>query len=446
MPLSVGHGRCHPRQHFVPRPLRTIRKTHPLRGYTPTVRNYSASEIAIEAHVPEERVAWLDSLGVLRRHDRGGFTFGSILVTKLISALIEVGIPVATIELVADEGWLNLGNVDEYLPHEPGLRSARSFREFQATAGPRGALLPTLYRTLGLPPPDPAEPIHEDEEEMFERFVEGWRLAGDDDALFRAARLIREGTRMAMLGWADLVDEQIAGPARGRLLRGDINRYPDEATTAFTTLTGLLPRMFSWLGARYVEQRVMGSIVEALEELLASRDLAPIPSSAANSPAIVFADLSGFTLLTEQQGDETAALTATLFQRNADTAATHHGGRLVKLLGDGALLRFSDPIAGVEAALELIETMSGEGLPSAHAGIDAGPVVERDLDVFGRTVNLASRIADAAAPGEVLVSDRVAFAAKGRAVDLERLKERSLKGIPEPVSLFRATRARGVSA
>jgi adenylate cyclase len=129
----------------------------------------------------------------------------------------------------------------------------------------------------------------------------------------------------------------------------------------------------------------------------------------------VFADLSGFTLLTEQRGDETAALTATSLQRHADNAAVNHRGRLVKLLGDGALLRFPDPIAGVEAALELIEAMSGEGMPSTRAGIDTGPVVERDLDVFGRTVNLASRIADAAAPGEVLVSSPVARAAKGGA-------------------------------
>jgi class 3 adenylate cyclase len=61
-------------------------------------------------------------------------------------------------------------------------------------------------------------------------------------------------------------------------------------------------------------------------------------------------------------------------------------------------------------------------------------------------VNLASRIADAAAPGEVLVSSRVAGAAKGRTVDLERLKDRSLKGIAEPVPLFRATRASEESA
>ena len=90
-------------------PFAPVERHHPLGIYNPAVRSYSAPEIAIEAHVREERVAWLDSLGVLRQHDRGGFTFGSILVTKLISALIEVGIPVATIELVADEGWLNLG-------------------------------------------------------------------------------------------------------------------------------------------------------------------------------------------------------------------------------------------------------------------------------------------------------------------------------------------------
>jgi hypothetical protein len=63
-------------------PLFARSRDPPDGNYTPAVRNYSIREIAIEAHVPEERVAWLDSLGVLRRHDRGGFTFGSILVTE----------------------------------------------------------------------------------------------------------------------------------------------------------------------------------------------------------------------------------------------------------------------------------------------------------------------------------------------------------------------------
>src|SRR5262245_26355423 len=115
-------------------PLNSASAHGGLTRYDPGMaRSYSAREIAIEARVSEERVAWLDSLGVLRGHERGGFTFGSILVTKLISALLEAGTPAATIELITAEGWLNLGNVDEYLPHEPGERSSRSFDEFRAT-------------------------------------------------------------------------------------------------------------------------------------------------------------------------------------------------------------------------------------------------------------------------------------------------------------------------
>ncbi len=113
---------------------------------------------------------------------------------------------------------------------------------------------------------------------------------------------------------------------------------------------------------------------------------------------------------------------------------------MVKLLGDGAMLRFPEPIVGVDAALDLVKKMSDKGALSAHAGIHAGPVIERDLDVFGRTVNLASRIADVAQPGEVLASSAVADAADKPPYRFEPLEDANLKGIPEPVSLFRVTR------
>jgi hypothetical protein len=75
---------------------------------------------------------------------------------------------------------------------------------------------------LGLPKPDPASPIHVDEEVLFERFLQVWRDAPDEDAPIRAARLLAQGARAAMLGWADLVDEQIAEPVRQRLFRGEL--------------------------------------------------------------------------------------------------------------------------------------------------------------------------------------------------------------------------------
>jgi adenylate cyclase len=77
---------------------------------------------------------------------------------------------------------------------------------------------------------------------------------------------------------------------------------------------------------------------------------------------------------------------------------------------------------------------------SPHAGVHTGPVIERDLDVFGQTVNLASRIADAAGPGDVLASEAVVEASRDGRFGFERMQDTELKGLPGPVALFRVTR------
>jgi adenylate cyclase len=104
------------------------------------------------------------------------------------------------------------------------------------------------------------------------------------------------------------------------------------------------------------------------------------------------------------------------------------------------MLHLTDPTAGVGAAVDLVEVMSGEGALSSHAGVHSGPVIERDLDVFGETVNLASRIADVAQPGEVLASSAVADAAGDSRFGFEHIEDAELKGLPGTVPLFRVTR------
>jgi adenylate cyclase len=402
-------------------------------------RRYSASEIAAEAGCPEDRVGWLRGIGLLTPDAEGRFSFGDVLATKMVSALLESGLPAETIERAVEDGFLSFQRTDEYLPYQPGARSTRTFAEFQASAGPGAELLPAVYEVMGLPKPDPDSPIHVDEEALFERFLEVWRKAPDEDAPIRAARLLSQGARAAMLGWTDLVDEQIAEPVRQRLFRGELEEFPDDVRVSFMRATNLVPEMFTWLSSRFLEHRSVNGIVEGFERFLATRGLAPIPE-APSPPAIVFVDLSGFTALTRERGDESAVVAASSLQREADAAATRHGGRLVKLLGDGAMLRLADPAVGVSAALDLVETMSGEGLVSAHAGVHTGSVIERDLDVYGQTVNLASRIADVAGPGEVLASEAVAQAAGDGAFDFERIRDADLEGLPEPVPLFRVTR------
>ena len=101
-------------------------------------------------------------------------------------------------------------------------------RRFPSNAGPRAEQLPAVYEVLGLAKPDPSAPIHIDEEAMFERFLEVWGAMPDQDSLIRAARLMAQGTRAVMLGWTGLMDEQLAEPARQRLLRGELERFPDD--------------------------------------------------------------------------------------------------------------------------------------------------------------------------------------------------------------------------
>jgi hypothetical protein len=187
---------------------------------------YSAAEIAVEAGCEEERVRWLVEIGLLSPDEHGRLAYGSVLAVKMVGALMESGISTETIQHAAAEGLLSFQRLANTCHMSRGPRSDRTFARFQAEAGPRADLLPAIYEVLGLPEPDPSAPIHVDEEAMFERFLEVWGPTPERDSLIRAARLMAQGTRAAMLGWAELVDEQLAEPARQRLLRGDLQEFP----------------------------------------------------------------------------------------------------------------------------------------------------------------------------------------------------------------------------
>ena len=117
-----------------------------------------------------------------------------------------------------------------------------------------------------------------------------------------------------------------------------------------------------------------------------------------------------------------------------------HGGQPVKWLGDGVMFHFRRPGQAVVAALEMVERTPQAGLPPAHIGLHAGPVVFQDGDYFGRTVNLAARIAGHAGPGQVLVSDQVVAECGDGGVVFEPIGAVPLKGVADPVPLHRATR------
>jgi len=153
-----------------------------------------------------------------------------------------------------------------------------------------------------------------------------------------------------------------------------------------------------------------------------------------------FLDLVGYTHLTEQQGDATAAALAETLAVLVNRSSREHGGVPVKWLGDGVMIHHREPAGAVMSALGLVEQLPEAGLPPAHVGVAAGPVVAQGGDYFGRTVNLAARIAAHASAGQVLVSQRVAEAAPPGGVVFTDAGEVELKGFAHPVRLLEACR------
>jgi adenylate cyclase len=100
---------------------------------------------------------------------------------------------------------------------------------------------------------------------------------------------------------------------------------------------------------------------------------------------------------------------------------------------------FGDPGPGVRAALEMLDGLAAAGLPPAHVGLHAGPVLFQEGDYFGQTVNLTARIAEYARPGEVLVSQTVADASQDKGIAFADIGPVELKGVSGTVHLLRAS-------
>jgi class 3 adenylate cyclase len=149
-------------------------------------------------------------------------------------------------------------------------------------------------------------------------------------------------------------------------------------------------------------------------------------------------DLVGYTRLTEERGDQAAAALAASLAVLVGRSARAHGGVPVKWLGDGVMVHYGEPAGAVRSALGMVAQLPGAGLPPAHVGVAAGPVVVQGGDYFGRTVNLAARLAARAGPGQVLVSAGVAEAAASAGVRLVELGELRLAGIARPVRVLQA--------
>ena len=164
--------------------------------------------------------------------------------------------------------------------------------------------------------------------------------------------------------------------------------------------------------------------------------------------AVAFTDICGFTEFTAVQGDEDALRLLTA-QEEVVRARLPAGARVVKELGDGLLLWFPEPVAAVAAAIDFQEGFQAlEAISDLPLWVRVGmhwgsPTPRGKNDLIGHDVNIASRVVDVAGPSEVVITealvDKLHDGEARTEFDLDELGPVVMKGLPEPVRLFRVS-------
>jgi adenylate cyclase len=152
----------------------------------------------------------------------------------------------------------------------------------------------------------------------------------------------------------------------------------------------------------------------------------------------VFADIAGYTALTEAHGDADAAELAATFCQEMSREARASGGEVIKSIGDAVMVRHADPSAAVLLGLTAAhDVMAGHGFPAVRVGMHHGPAICREGDWFGATVNLAARVAGVAAGGEVLVTDAVRDGAGAlEGVEFQSRGHHRMRNVTAPVPIY----------
>jgi adenylate cyclase len=399
------------------------------------VDGISERDVAERAGVDHDFVARLVDGGVLAPAADGTYTAGDVRRTRLYLGLERTGLPLEAIREALDAGELSFGWLDAPLYDLIAPLSSRSFQDVAMETGIPLELLRVLREAIGFALPEPDDRVREDELRivpLIQKLVSG----GLPPAVVeRLLRVYGDALRRIAEVEADWWHTYVVLPS---LASGMTDAEMHEATLGFgEETTPLLEEAMLAMYHAHQEHTWVENLIGEIEDAL---DRTGLRSRLVKPPAICFLDITGYTRLTEERGDQAAAELAARLTPLVQRTAERHGGKVVKWLGDGVMFHFREPAGGVIAALEMIDAISGAGLPPAHVGLHTGPVVFQGGDYFGRTVNLAARIGERAAPGQVLVTQEIVDRVIPDGIAFEPIGEVELKGVSEPVLLHAVTR------
>ena len=322
-----------------------------------TVNGFTEDEVAQRAGTTPEHIRQLAELGILEPED-GTYPRRDVLRARFVLGLDAIGIDANAVADGVASGDLTLGYV-EFGGRRPP-RSDQTFDELGEEIGIPYPMLERLYVAFGLPRPAPDEYVREEDLRLLKIIPVLFGAGVGEGEILRLARVWGDSARRVAQFQNHYLHHSIEEPFRRRGLRD--NEAFEAALMEVSVRAGRSGEdLLGWLfGAiRRCSKPSISSIT--------SRPLWRTPGSIGREPrqveACAFADLSGYTRLTEEAGDEVAAQVSVKLAELVNEVASRHAGAVVKMLGDGVLFHFKDPQDAVMASLEILDRVRPAGLP-----------------------------------------------------------------------------------
>jgi adenylate cyclase len=362
------------------------------------------------------------ALGLFPKHDVGqGWGASAIAQARSLVKLRERGYSIEQLQEAVDQGRI-VGYGDELVAEMVGERF--TLKQAAKASGLKAEVIAELIAATGLPS-GALDDLGSEDVEIFKHFATAIESGFPRDALLQTVRVYGQAASKIADAEVRLVHLHVHEP----LLRKGVSS--EQITDQMGTITGELLPLFSPV-IDHLHRRFLNHFVE--QDIVGHMENEPGGEIGQVRVAIAFADLAGYTQLTEEVGDEEAAGIVERFVANVNQSLPDEA-RILKTIGDEVMIVSPDAGSLIDWAVGF-QILSNER-PLPRIGIHSGNVVFRDGDYFGREVNLAARVAARAAAGEVLVTWPVVEMA-GKHLQFERIGEVKLKGFSHATELFLA--------
>jgi len=385
------------------------------------VNGLSLREAAERAGVTPATLRRWAKAGVIPQYD-GNWSPAAVAHARIVARLRERGHTLEQIKRAGEEGVLSFAYIEDLFP--PAER-AYTIGEAAEQTGLEPALIERINTSVGFPAGSFQRVTEEDLQLL--RYIAAVLAAGFPLVAF--LQLVRVyGQALAQIADAEvrLFHLYVHEP----LMRDGVPglEMAEEMESLARELLPLASPIMDHIHQRFLQHFVEQDVVGHMETDVdgPGLDLGRL------RVAIAFADLAGYTRLTEEEGEETAVDAVERFVEALEDTLPEDA-RIVKTIGDEAMIVGSDPGAVIDWAVGFQAATRERPLP--RIGIHYGEVIYRDGDYFGREVNLASRVAARSAGGEVLVT-RPVIEHAGPHLEFEPIGHVRLKGFREPTELF----------